>query len=90
MNDSNTPAKVASNAQLGAWLPIETAPKDGIPVDLWRPDWTGNVAKGRRCPNMKWVQLSRLNGFFDPVESGPCAVRDATHWMPLPAPPLSA
>ena len=62
------------------WQPIETAPKDGTPIDLWSP------AHGR-CTDMRRVQLAEDNVFYDPVESGFCCVRDATHWMPLPNPP---
>lgn len=64
------------------WQPIETAPRDGTIVDLWRPNYGGE----RLCA-YRWEQLSEGNGFFSPVGSGYCVVRDATHWMPLPEPP---
>lgn len=64
------------------WQPIETAPKDGTPVDIWRPSWGGE-----RVTNMRRVELSHENIFYEPISSGPACVRDATHWMPLPAPP---
>ena len=80
----------ALNDGLDPWLPIATAPRDGTPVDLWRPNVHGDVARGERCTNMRRVQLTKTNGFFEPVKSGPCAVRDATHWTPIPAPPVSA
>ena len=60
------------------WMPIETAPQDGTPVDLWRDE---------RLPNMVRVKLSPFNVFYGPVVSGYTCVRDATHWMPLPTPP---
>lgn len=88
--DGASPDGSGLSAWLGAWLPIATAPRDGTAIDLWRPNWQGDVALGERCANMRWVQLTKTNGFFDPVESGPCAVRDASHWMPIPAPPVSA
>ena len=63
------------------WLDIETAPKDGTPVDIFRGDWK------ERCTNMQRVDLGNGNVFYKSVESGPCCVRDATHWMPIPAGP---
>lgn len=63
------------------WLDIETAPKDGTVVDIFRGDWK------ERCTNMRRVDLGNGNVFYEPVESGPCCVRDATHWMPIPADP---
>lgn len=63
------------------WLGIETAPKDGTAVDVFRGDWK------ERCTNMQRVDLGNENVFYEPVESGPCCVRDATHWMPIPVYP---
>lgn len=63
------------------WLDIETAPKDGTAVDIFRGDWK------ERCTNMQRVYLGNGNVFYEPVESGPCCVRDATHWMPIPVDP---
>ena len=65
------------------WRPIETAPKDGTPVDLWRGEWK------ERAVNMRRVELRHDNVFYEAIESGPTYVRDATHWMPLPAQPTT-
>jgi hypothetical protein len=65
-----------------SWQPIDTAPKDGTPIDIWRPSWGGE-----RCVNMKREDLGKGNVFYSPVVSGPCCVRDATHWMPIPEAP---
>jgi hypothetical protein len=62
-----------------SWQPIETAPKDGTPVDLWY--------EGERLTNYSWEQLSPDNGFFSPNRSGVCGVRNASHWMPIPEAP---
>ena len=64
------------------WQPIQTAPIDGTPVDIWRPSCWGG---GERIPNMRGVVM---NVFFEPVGAGPCCVRDATHWMPIPKSPM--
>ena len=57
------------------WQPIETAPKDGTPIDVWRREW-----KERAC-NVRYVALH--GGFFESVQSGPSCIRDATHWKPI-------
>jgi hypothetical protein len=68
-----------------AWQPIETAPKDGTPVDLWQP-------RIGRWTNMRWDYHNWMSG--KPVgekswgggsRDGPDA--EPTHWMPVPAPP---
>lgn len=81
-----------------AWQPIETAPKDGSKVLLF---WYGNntkfisvaVWRGDKAPDYPWRSAetgSAIGGF------GQCHLEEkertweqgATHWMPLPAPPL--
>lgn len=69
------------------WQPIETAPKNGTPVDLWIPE----TAKGNNGPAHLAVNCQfeygrwLVNGeFFLPW------LQDATHWMPLPDPPEKA
>ena len=69
------------------WQPIETAPKNETPVDIWRPGFGGDLWGGERCTNMRRTDLGKGNVFYSPVKSGPCCVRDATHWMPLPDAP---
>jgi hypothetical protein len=70
----------APSGSAAAWQPIETAPKDSTIIDIWKPS-DGRLTAYRR------VELSLDNIFYEPVRSGVCVVRDATHWMPIPEPP---
>lgn len=74
----------AALTQTGGWQPICEAPLDETPVDIWRPSWGGE-----RCVNMKRVDLGGGNVFYDPVDAGPCCVRDATHFMHIPSSPAA-
>jgi len=62
--------------------PIETAPTDDTPVDIWRPS-----RGGERCTAMVRIDLGRGNNCYAATKSGPACVRDATHWMPIPEAP---
>jgi hypothetical protein len=66
------------------WQPIDSAPKDNTPVDLWRSE------ARERAVNMYRVEMASDNVFYEPVNDGPCVVRDATHWMPIPPPPAGS
>lgn len=63
------------------WQPIETAPKDGTHILAFVP-WAvhpktlfwAKYADAWRCPAS---------------EAGPCGAWEATHWQPLPAPPVT-
>ena len=64
---------------MSEWQDISTAPKDGSEVLLYRGDWAGRVAVCYWCKvNEEWQ-----TGLFSPFLS-------ATHWQPLPAPPVPA
>jgi hypothetical protein len=58
------------------WQPIETAPRDGTPVDLWHK-------VGARIPETWWDAEDCCWS---------CAMDDSefTHWMPMPHPPQPA
>ncbi len=81
------------------WQPIETAPKDGTVIDLYRPK-----------PQSPWRHQCRVSGWWDvenqtwvwPSDMDQCAYsdfycgeedkdvfesNDFTHWMPVPSPP---
>lgn len=60
---------------LPKWQPIDTAPKDGMPVLLWEPD-AGEIF-GR------FVGDFELGEWWD--DEG--EIRYPTHWYPLPEPP---
>ena len=55
------------------WQPIETAPKDGVLVDLWHKG-------GFRVAEVWWDK-------DDACWSCSMDDLDFTHWMPLPPPP---
>lgn len=62
---------------MSEWQPIETAPKDGVPVLLWpgARDWTEKMRPvvGWHTNLGLWVTWS---GYIEP-----------THWTPIPEPP---
>jgi hypothetical protein len=69
------------------WQPIETAPKDGTRVMLYRPGqdpvfgrWNSDRFASK--PKPFWDHdLIRLHGMLDARKNPP------THWQPLPDPP---
>ena len=68
---------------MGQWQPIETAPKDGTKVDMWRvhyrtPDVFWSNGEDWWCVDGKFMQS-------DPVPLGTSP--EPTHWQPLPEPP---
>lgn len=63
------------------WEKIETAPKDGTPVDLYC------ARLGGRLCNYERIQLGKGNVFYSSLASGYTCVREATHWMSVPQPP---
>lgn len=60
---------------MSAWLPIDTAPHDGTPVDLWHKS-------GMRITECWWDAED---------ECWSCAMGESefTHWMPIPEGPRS-
>lgn len=78
--DAYAAARIAKDRDMRLWQPIDTAPQDDTPVDIWR-------AGGELCTNMSRVEMSPNNVFYSPNYAGPSCVRDATHWMPIPEPP---
>lgn len=83
------------------WQPISTAPKDGTPILIWEP---GPHAFGNRERHNEYDERGKVISFaeYDDVRwaigywrpTGSWGNRNAarvnpTHWMPLPAPPVT-
>lgn len=66
---------------MSEWLPIETAPDDGVPVLVgWsKGNWHALVA---HCEDDEWGTLE-ADMSFHVLQNQP------THWMPLPEPPTA-
>jgi hypothetical protein len=56
------------------WQPIETAPRDGTPVDLWHKAGFRNCEQWWDNTDKIWVPDIRPDNEY-------------SHWMPLPPPP---
>lgn len=83
---------------MGTWQPIESAPKDGVPVLLWDPYYLMRIGRweisavaaiyGRRVADSAdghWIQ--DLPYGDDPGRGEVTKSLDPTHWQLLPAPP---
>ena len=72
-----------SNGTAMIWHPIETAPKDGTPIDLWAGERIANCTWN--APSACWDERigTGYGGKHWAVMSAP------THWMPLPAAPTN-
>jgi len=79
---------------MSEWLPIESAPKDGEPVLIWKPDerMVGEYMMAAYWDDSHykepgWVPVGGIykQGYFSDVTESDQGY--PTHWMPLPAPP---
>ena len=92
MHKTDIPAKVALTAELGAWLPIETASKaeiDGQILTFRNYDGTESSYPAKRGQHGPWFQTSFWSSTFNLWIGWPPSVQP-THWMPIPAPPKRA
>ena len=97
------PLRVPLSDVLGAWQPIETAPRDGTTVLLAAP---GRVTAGEWHAE-QWPTASEHHSttgeYLGQYETGECIPAawyswdggftdedPPTHWQPMPAPPQSA
>lgn len=84
------------NAQADAdvverWQPIETAPRDGTPVDLWGVNHLHPRKTGRRATDVTWGRVRDwLGNERDDWQHGQGDDFEPTHWCPVPAAPLSS
>lgn len=84
MSDSDQPLGLGCSEGLGAWLPIATAPRDGRRVLVWIAD---KSYTGHAFANLWFYSTDgRLGGGAEGYNGD----WNITHWMPLPAPPVSA
>lgn len=83
------------------WQPIETAPKDGTEILVWRSDAGVLLARWTSCAEfLTDAELDKMSDDSAHQEDWFCADFvagcrmqedcDPTHWRPLPKPPLVA
>lgn len=100
LDDAPQPAALApvrSEPLFGAWLPIESAPRDGTEILGWRKDcgilmvrWDApeNFMTDRECEEIGESASVYDWLYADFVEGGRLEGQEApTHWMPLPQEP---
>jgi len=69
-------AKHYGDEVVSEWQPIEAAPRDGTPIDLWHKN-------GFRITDTWWDAGDEIWTCYFVDE-------EITHWMPIPAPPANA
>jgi len=76
---SPSPVEVLTQARAGEWRPIETAPHETNVLLAWL-DWS--------LPGLWRMEAGMASwGWRNEVASTMSKHGEATHWMPLPAPP---
>ena len=70
---------------MSEWQPIETAPKDGRTIIVFRNIHGWNVLGYAYWVDVRGIDGWVSNGFSDPP--GNLGLGHPTHWMPLPTPP---
>jgi hypothetical protein len=76
---------------VSAWRPIESAPRDGTRVDLWaaeRERYVNERITDCRWKAGRWTHHRTI--YDDETDDDMHEVFNASHWRPLPSPPLSA
>ena len=79
---------------MGAWRPIESAPKDGTRFDVWYAHHDAMVpTPAHRLTDVYWSDVESAfctDGLYGPEEPSPLPLYPCpTHWQPLPPPPGS-
>lgn len=81
-----------------AWQPIDTAPRNGMPILLWAEVDGGDIGCGFTAVRASWHTSEGEHDIFGSeggwlvsftMGSNICSAEGATHWMPLPAKPGS-
>lgn len=77
---------------MSKWQPIETAPKSWVPVLVWAiSESEMEDAEDEERPATRCIMVARHSDIQPGnwwLHGGSMdAVRDPTHWMPLPTPP---
>lgn len=78
-------------AKVVGWLPMETAPRSGEPVLIYKPDerMVGEYTMAAYWSDEQsgWVPVGGVHkqGYFSEVASSKQGY--PTHWMPMPPPP---
>lgn len=91
---AHRPVSALVNAEADAdvverWQPIDTAPRDGTPVDLWGVNHLHPRKTGRRATDVTWGRVRDwLGNERDDWQHGQGDDFEPTHWCPVPAAPL--
>lgn len=87
---------VVRRGDASPWQPIETAPRDGRTILLYRPGappWmqvgVGHWKSGRFVDEQREYWLTWMEQILGGAEQYPRRW-DATHWMPMPSAPTSS
>lgn len=83
----------SSTCQGYDWQPIDTAPKDGTPIDVWVAYERGGKLTGERWPDAYWgtpefgddSEECWRDDVCDKIESNDRFI--VTHWRPIPKGP---
>jgi len=68
------------------WQPIETAPKDGTDIIVYRPKFDGDYIPQ---VGVDWWMLPSKTGFYSECWAKSRKDCPPTHWQPLPKPPVT-
>ena len=73
------------------WQPIETAPRDGTVILVFQGAGDGFYTEKGQIGTARWREQLMLGGSMTWCAADCCdgvtTYDNATHWMPLPAPP---
>lgn len=86
---NSLPQIIEALERVDEWMPIETAPRDGTPLLLYRP-WDDKTMDAG-YPGPIWHSAGwGKSAFPGDTFRGEATYGKPTHWRPLPAPPRAA